>query len=276
MKHVESCKHKFNSNHKTSIYKIQQQDNQELFKSMNNEIINLRNEVCELRRLIYIMLNQKSVNMVDPGSNIAVVSDVTDVTNVTDVTDVTNVTDVPKIQNTISYQNISKIKIIDNTSSNQLEEVNCIDCNVDCNVDFDTFISRLDFCNQSQLFDIFDSDDIVESFFYLWNEALNKLKYNNNSIPMKYKNNQIIVYEKGKWSNLEMDKLEKVISYLHEKVVQQLSIYQTTPKIKSRIENEATFREYYLNQVTKINSDKLMKNMRNNCNLFIDNLGRNI
>ena len=254
MKHMETCKHKFKSTYNINSCKIQREDNHELLKCMNNEITNLRNEVCELRRMISLMLNQQSVNMIK------------------NVPDVPDVPDVHQIQNTTSSQKISKIKIIDNTSSKQLEEIDCIDC-IDDDIDFDTFISRLDFCNQSQLLDIFDSDDLKDSFFFLWNEALNKLKYNNTFIPMKYINNQIFIYEKGLWSNLKIDKLEKVVSYLHQKIVQQLAFYQTTPNIKSRIEQESTFREYYLNQVTKINSDKLIKSLKNNYYDFIDNIG---
>ena len=262
MKHMETCKYKFKSSYNINSCKIQGEDNHELLKCMNNEITNLRNEVCELRRMISLMLNQQSVNMIK---------------NVPDVPD--DVPDVHPIQNTISSQKISKIKIIDNTSSKQLEEIDCVDC-IDCidciddDIDFDTFISRLDFCNQSQLLDIFDSDDLKDSFFFLWNEAVNKLKYNNTFIPMKYINNRIIIYEKKSWCNLKIDKLEKVVSYLHQKIVQQLSIYQTTPNIKSRIENETSFRDYYLNQVTKINSDKLAKSLQNNFCEFIENIGK--
>lgn len=246
MKHIETCKHKFNSNHKINVCKIPQESNQELLNSMNNEINNLRNEVCELRRLISVMVNQEAPNKVESVPN------------------------VPDTQNTTtSPHKVSKIKIIDNTCPNILKDIEYHDCDIE----FDVFLSRLDFCNQSQLLDIFDSDDLKDSFFFLWNEALNKLKYNNIPIPMKYKNRHIIIFEKGMWNNLEIYKIEKMVSYLHDKIVQQLSIYQTTPKIKSRIENEASFRDYYLNQVTKINSDKLLKSLKNNSCEFIDHIG---
>ena len=276
MKHIETCKHNYLSFHKTTYdineSKFRIEDNSDLLNSMKQEITNLRDEVGELRNLVVQLVNQnKNYNMANNNiiHNKSVNNHIEPETH-----DVKHKSNIKIINNTVHTHNHKTI------ISKHRYDCGNGDCgNGDCDdytnttpdvLDFGSFISQIDFCNQSQLLDIFDSDDIVESFFFLWNEALNKWKYNGNIIPMKCINGRIFIFEKGNWSLMELNKIEKMVSYLQQKIIQQLSMYQNT--IKLRITNEPPFRDYYLNQVTKINSDKICKSFTNNKNMFIEKL----
>jgi hypothetical protein len=60
---------------------------------------------------------------------------------------------------------------------------------------FDKFMTHVSFCNQSQLMDVFESEDIIESFFYLWNETVTTFyAKNDHCLPLKYNSQQNMMY----------------------------------------------------------------------------------
>lgn len=311
MNHVEKCKYKLNSFKRGNFCNTQEEDNQALqymkqskdikdmkdMKDMKHELSHLRNEVGELRELIIHLINQQESNNINYKQMNKQVEEVVQVEKVEGVEGEKEIEIEVKSNSTIkAHTSACKTKHILFSDNNDIcgdicddicgniccdnDDNDChetknyylpVSCESTTYLEFNSFISQIDFCNQSQLLDIFDSDDIVESFFFLWKEALDKWKYNDQNIPIKFTNNRLYIFENGIWFLFELDKIEKMISYLQQKIVQQLSIYQNN--IKSRINSEPQFRDYYLNQVTKINSDKIYKLFASNYQGFIQKLG---
>ena len=238
IKHIENCQYKYSRNNTNSnCYKDNSNDNM-MYHNLIEEISYLRREVAEMHEIIFSYFSKK------------------------------NESNDEECLSKIPPKTKSKITIINNRDKNVVQNVT--------KIDFHLFINELEFCNESQLMDIFDSDDIVDSFFYLWNEAFSKYKESQCFIPLKMENYQLFKFEDSQWRIITSEQLSTIIDYLFQKILQQLSLYQAKTYIKSRIENETTFRDYYLKQVTKIQSDKVIKYCKTNPQVAIEKLGFHI
>tara|TARA_A100001035_G_C27757716_1_gene489669 strand:+ start:707 stop:1549 length:843 start_codon:yes stop_codon:yes gene_type:complete len=242
MKHIESCQYKFRYNNiNNTCYNDNNKSNDDkmMYQNLIDEISYLRREVAEMHEIIFSYFSKK------------------------------NESNDEECLSKIPPKTKPKITIINNRDKNTLQ-------NKDNKIEFHLFINQLEFCNESQLMDIFDSDDIVDSFFYLWNEAFSKYKESRCFIPLKTENYQLFKFENSQWCIITSEQLSRIIDYLFQKILQQLSLYQAKTYIKNRIEKETTFRDYYLKQVTKVQSEKVIKYCKTNPQVAIEKLGFHI
>ena len=164
---------------------------------------------------------------------------------------------------------------------------------------FDKFMTHVSFCNQSQLMDVFESDDIIESFFYLWNETVTTFyAKNDHCLPLKYNSQQNMMYHfiapqmnentntntimnsnmhtTPSWECMTYHEIQRMVKYLVSKIMGELKVYQTTHR--SVIDSNITFRDKYMDHVHIVStaSEKLIQQFKKNPGQFIRLLGANI
>jgi hypothetical protein len=166
---------------------------------------------------------------------------------------------------------------------------------------FDKFMTHVSFCNQSQLMDVFESEDIIESFFYLWNETVTTFyAKNDHCLPLKYNSQQNMMYHyiapqmnentntnantimnsnmhtTPSWECMTYNEIQRMVKYLVSKIMGELKVYQTTHR--SAIDSNITFRDKYMDHVHIVStaSEKLIQHFKKNPGQFIRLLGANI
>ena len=87
-------------------------------------------------------------------------------------------------------------------------------------------MNELEFCDQKQLQQLFVSENIKNTYIGLWKESILSYKSKSNNIPLMYCNNKFLKFDASEWIPMSKDDVEKMIDFLHKKVLQQLSIYQ--------------------------------------------------
>lgn len=271
MNHIEKCKHKTSRNlvTKSQCHPVTPENtNHQNSSDIMSELVHLRREVSELRDLITTLVN----NNTNPSNNsINILNDCIHHSVSGCCTPDHNKQQHSEHKLIINNRSLKQDKqdkqdklVTDKSISSVSIPIRTFEKDTPCEniIPFNEFISKLDFCNQSQLLDIFDSDDLIESFLFLWNECISRTKYLFINIPIRNDNGRIYIFQNNSWILFEIEQAEKMISYLHDKILQQLSIYQSDSKIKKRIANEPTFRDYYLNQVTRISSNPFLKHFQ--------------